>query len=419
MFYPLTLFIASRYSKSKQANSFISFITFFSVAGITLGVLALIIVLSVMNGFEGELKRRILGVVPHITVQHAAESPNTQVNNAKIDTAPLLKVLNQDPSFKAMTPFIQSIGMIQSTQTMSAIEIQGIQPSLEIPHSTVAQHMRAGSLAALEKRAYSVVIGNQLAAKLGVSIGDKVRLILSENPRYTPMGRMPVQRKMTISGIYDVGSEIDSKVVLVNFDDLARMLRLKAQAQQRYRIYLDDAFSASMLMPKLMAIDSVWQVSSWQQSQGKLFAAVKMEKNMMWLMLCLIVAVAAFNIVSALVMVVSDKQGEIATLKTMGLSAKQVQMLFLLQGLYKGTMGAILGCVIGLLLTYNLNTILSALGAAVFTTPGYAATGLPIDIRFEQVIVIALSAIGMSLAATIYPAFRAARTQPAVILRYE
>ncbi|NTS77656.1 lipoprotein-releasing ABC transporter permease subunit [Catenovulum sp. SM1970] len=409
MFYPLSFFIASRYSRSKQAQSFIAFITFFSVAGITLGVAALITVISVMNGFEGELKKRILGVVPHILIaEHNA-------NNQQLIT----KALDANPQVKGVTPFLQTPGMLQSSKDLSGVAIQGIYPDKSADLALIAQSMIQGRFDDLTARQYQVIVGRQLALKMGVKLGDKIRLLITDRVVYTPMGRLPVQRNFTVTGIYDSGSEVDGHVVITHINDLARLLKQPVDDVSELRVYLNDAFDSKQVSAALSQQFPDVKIEDWRTSQGKLFAAVKMEKNMMWLMLCLIIAVAAFNIVSALVMVVTEKQGEIATLKTLGLNAAKVQVIFLLQGLYKGVLGAILGTALGLLLAYGLNDFLRILGIGIFSTPGYSLGGLPIIVQYQQVAWVAVSAIGMSLLATLYPAYRAANTKPAHILRYE
>ncbi|KMT65174.1 lipoprotein-releasing ABC transporter permease subunit [Catenovulum maritimum] len=411
MFYPLSLFIANRYSRSKQGNTFISFITFFSVAGISLGVMALITVISVMNGFESELKKRILGVIPHVVITTDTH-PDTSFNFAS-------KIADHELVAGA-TSYRQVMGLVQSSQDMKVISVQGIQPEQEALHSIIPANIISGSFDSLQARSYQVVIGQQLAMRLNLSLGDSVRLMLSEASVYTPMGRMPRQRKFVVSGIFDVGSDVDSNVVLVNYDDLSRMLGKVSRGQSSLRLYLNDAFDVSKVITWLGSEFEHIQIdANWQQDQGELFEAVKMEKNMMWLMLALIIAVATFNIVSALVMVVNDKQGEIASLKTMGLKAKTVIAIFVFQGMYKGCVGAIVGTILGLSLSYFLNDILHALSIGIFSVPAYAVQGLPVDINLQQVLTISLSAILMSFLATIYPAIRAANTNPAEILRYE
>ncbi|MCU4675344.1 lipoprotein-releasing ABC transporter permease subunit [Catenovulum sp. 2E275] len=408
MFYPTSLFIAQRYSRGHQSNKFVSFITFFSVAGISLGVIALISVISVMNGFESELKKRILGVIPHMVVQQSqAETPN------------FISDLQNTPNVIGVTPFEQQAGLVQSAQDMRAIYVQGIEPSESAKYSIIAHNIVYGDFYQLKPRQYQVVIAQQLANQLDVRVGDKIRVMLAKGSTYTPMGRVPVQRNFTVAAIFNAGSDADANVVLIHIQDLNRLLRQPVEQVSSVRLYLDDAFNLNFAKQSILAKHPDWQITDWRQTQGELFEAVKMEKNMMWLMLALIIAVATFNIVSALVMVVNDKRVEIASLKTIGMTNRQLVMIFILQGMYKGCVGAVIGTVAGVLLSFNLNNILAVLGVGIFANPAYAMQGLPIDLHWHQVILIALSAIFMSFLATIYPAYRAASTKPAEILRYE
>lgn len=405
------MFIAHRYSRGSHSNKFISFITFFSVAGISLGVIALITVISVMNGFESELKKRILGVIPHMVVQ----IPQTQTN----DREKLLEQLQQQADVVGVTPFQQEAGLVQSSQDMRAIYVQGIEPKLSSEYSIIASNITRGEFNQLKARAYNVVIAKPLADQLDVRVGDKIRVMLAKGSVYTPMGRMPVQRNFTVSAIFNAGSDVDSKVALIHIADLNRMLRKKQDELNSYRLYLDDAFNLNLVKQNLALQFPELDITDWRATQGELFEAVKMEKNMMWMMLALIIAVATFNIVSALVMVVNDKRVEIASLKTIGMTNRQLVLVFVLQGMYKGCVGAVIGTLLGILLTVNLNFIMSLLGVGVFANPAYAMQGLPIDLHWHQVAYIACSAIFMSLIATLYPAYRAAKTNPAEILRYE
>ncbi len=411
LFYPTSLFIAHRYSRGHQSNKFVSFITFFSVAGISLGVIALITVISVMNGFESELKKRILGVIPHMVVQFQ----DTRAEQIDIN----IEQLNQQANVIGVTPFEQQTGLVQSAQDMRAIYVQGIDPTESAKYSIIAQNIVYGDFFNLTPRNYQVVIAQQLANQLDVRVGDKIRVMLAKGSRYTPMGRMPSQRNFTVTAIFNAGSDADANVILVNIQDLNRLLRQSPEQVNSVRLYLDDAFNLSQVKQRLLSEQQNWQITDWRQTQGELFEAVKMEKNMMWLMLALIIAVATFNIVSALVMVVNDKRIEIASLKTIGMTNSQLVMVFIIQGMYKGCIGAVIGTLVGVILSVNLNNILSVLGIGIFANPAYAMQGLPIDLHWHQVIVIALSAIFMSFLATIYPAFRAAKTNPAEILRYE
>jgi len=414
MFQPVSLFIGLRYSRSQKPSGFVSFITFFSIAGILLGVAALITVVSVMNGFEGDLKKRILGLVPHVIIDNN-EKPlqNWQETRAKL----LLQ-----PHVQQVSPLLESEALIQSTSSLQGVLLQGIMPEFE-NHSIVNSHMVAGSLASLSQGRYNLVLGRSLARKLNVSYGDTIRLVLLNKTVFTPMGRVPVQRTFTISGIFNVGSQVDGSVVYVHSEFAAKLLKRKGDGITQLRLYLDDAFNAELVVNQLSknmtnTTDNQLMFTTWIQSQGVLFSSVKMEKNMMWIMLSLIISVATFNIISALVMVVIDKQGEIAILKTLGLSRSNIVKIFITQGMVNGLWGVIIGSALGVLITLNLNTLISTLGMNLFGA-GYASQTLPIQLEGMDVVVIIISALTMSFLATLYPAYRASKTQPVEVLCHE
>ncbi len=415
MFQSVSFFIGLRYSRSRSRTGFISFITFFSIAGILLGVASLITVVSVMNGFEGELKQRILGIVPHIVVNSNQE----EFSDWPMQRKKLLKVAH----VKQVTPLLESEALVQSANSLRVVMLQGIIPEYE-KNNIINDHMIAGSLMSLAKKSYNVVLGMSLARELDVTNGDKIRLILPNKTIFTPMGRIPVQRTFTITGIFSVGSQVDDSVIFIHSNKGAKLLRRAGDGISQLRLYLDDAFNANLVAQHL---DSNWPPSSdkkkftlttWSTSQGALFSAVSMEKNMMWLMLSLIIAVAAFNIISALVMVVIEKQGEIAILQTLGLSQVGVVKIFITQGMVNGLWGVTLGVLLGVLLALNLNGILSILGINIFGA-GYPSQTLPVLIEIGQIVIIVCSALVMSFLSTLYPAFRASKTQPAEVLRNE
>ncbi|HEX5791785.1 MAG TPA: ABC transporter permease, partial [Rheinheimera sp.] len=278
---PVSLFIGLRYSQSRKGHAFISFITLFSVAGIFLGVMALTIVSSVMNGFEGELKKRILGVIPHIVVTAPAEQPERWQQ-------PLL----QHPLVRQITPFLQAEALVQSPRQLTGVLLQGI--TAEAVPDFMQQALLAGDWQQFFQQRYGVMLGRALAEQLEVSVGDSLRFMLPQAGSYTPMGWVPRQRLFTVSGILDTGSDVDKLLAVTNLADLTR-LSASNTAQAQWRLTLSEPFAAPQLAQQLAA-DHQLQVQDWRQSQGKLFAAVAMEKAMMWLMLLLIVAVAAFNI---------------------------------------------------------------------------------------------------------------------------
>ncbi|GGO74672.1 lipoprotein-releasing ABC transporter permease subunit [Bowmanella pacifica] len=401
MFYPISAYIGLRYARASKGNPFIAFINAFSVAGIALGLTALITVSSVMNGFEGELKKRILGINPHILVDTTDSEAVRQIGQLK-------HVL-------ATTPMLESQGLLQSPRALHGVMIQGVDPQTMPANAIISNHMMLGELSALKSGEYGLVLGRPLAAMLGLGLGDKVRLLSADASVYTPLGRMPSQRQFRITGIFDVGSELDDKVVLIHLNDALKLLRGSYPELAKTRLFLDDAFAWQSVTAELeqMGLAS----SNWRQRQGPLFDAVNTEKNMMALMLALIIAVAAFNIVSAMVMVVTEKRGDIAILRTQGMQGADLINVFLINGLYNGIKGTLLGLVGGLLLATQLNNLLDIFGVHLLATPD--GSGLPVDIQAHQVAMMLGLSLLLSLVATLYPAIRAARVQPAQALRDE
>ena len=420
MFQPISIFIGLRYSRSRSRTGFVSFITFFSIVGILLGVTSLITVVSVMNGFEGELKKKILGIVPHVVVNNITASSQNKLSE-ELEWSNLRQVLLKSPHVLGVTPFLESEALIQSATGLQGVLMQGIIPEYE-RDNIINQEMISGSLSSLTEHAYSVVIGQSLARKLRVTLGDELRLVLPNKSVFTPMGRIPVQRVFTVGGIFNVGSQVDETMVYVGNEYGAKLLRRKGDGIDKLRLYLDDAFNANNVVKELTAQQQVKQLSTiinfsvWNESQGVLFSAVNMEKNMMWLMLSLIVAVAAFNIVSALVMVVIDKQGEISILQTLGLNRAGIVKIFITQGMVNGLWGIALGTIFGILLTFNLNSIVTVLGVNLL---GMGMQNLPVKIVLSDVLTIVFSGLAMSFLATLYPAYKASTTLPAEVLRNE
>lgn len=393
---PVSLFIGLRYSQSRKGNAFLSFITLFSVAGIFLGVLALTVVSSVMNGFEGELKKRILGVIPHLIVQSS-------------DATLPARLPQQFPAIAQISPFLQSEALIQSSKDLTGAMLQGVDVNA-LP-TFLQQSLQQGDWQEFAASRYQVVLGSALADKLRVQLGQQIRLMLPTGGSYTPLGWMPRQRNFTVAGIFDTGSEVDKVVVLLRLQDLQK---LTGNKDSTWRVSLHDAFLAPQLQAELSKVDGVTAVTDWRQSHGKLFSAVAMEKAMMWLMLLLIVAVAAFNIVSALVMMVTEKQREVAILKTQGMTNQQLFYVFAAQGMSHGVTGALTGAVAGVLLTLSLNDLLALLGLQL--VQGMA---LPVILQWTDVLLIMLSAVLLTALAVIYPAWRAVQVEPAAVLRDE
>ncbi|WP_305460658.1 lipoprotein-releasing ABC transporter permease subunit LolC [Photobacterium leiognathi] len=401
MFHPVSFFIGLRYLRGRSGDRFSRFVSYMSTAGITIGVMALITVMSVMNGFEDQLKGRILGVLPQAVVSSADGRVPLSEN------AP--EVLKKLPHVVNVTAITRGEAIIQSASSITAGTMIGIEPNQYEP---IAKHLMVESLSSLTPGSFKVIIGQAMAVSLGVQPGDKIRLMVTSASQFTPLGRMPSQRNFEVAGIYDTGSDVDQQLVYTNISDAGRLLRYKLDQMTGWRLYLDDPFTVPELKEKL---PNGWTWSDWRDQRGELFQAVKMEKNMMGLMLGLIIGVAAFNIISALVMVVMEKQSEVAILKTQGMTHRQVLTIFMVQGASSGVIGALLGGLLGALVAHNLNSILSVLGVDLASIGGT----LPSVIEPLQILLVILGAISLSLLATVFPSYRAAAVRPAEALRYE
>jgi lipoprotein-releasing system permease protein len=396
----ISAFVALRYSQSGTKQSFVAFINRFSIVGISLGIAALIVVLSVMNGLEGQLKKRILGILPHIVV--ASENP--------VQLPPYLET-----QVLAQVPYAEREVIVQSRSTVVPLFLQGMQTQAAKPFSIVANNIIDGNWDSLLSGSFNVGISRILAASLDVSLGQQLRLISTDTSIYSPLGRIPSQRLVTVSFIFDINSEMDDKVMFIHLDDLARLSRKKTAQIQQQRLFLRDAFEYLPVVEYLTAND--FSLRNWRERQGPLFDAVKMEKNMMSLMLLLVIAVAAFNVVSALVMVVSEKKSDIAILQTQGMLPKDIMKIFLFNGIFNGLKGIITGISLGLLGCWGLNDILQLLGSNLAF--GENGQGLPIDIQANQLVFIALGSITLCVLASWYPAYKAQSITPANSLRSE
>ncbi|MFT5808024.1 MAG: lipoprotein-releasing system permease protein [Moritella dasanensis] len=410
MYYPLSLLIGLRYTRSKRNNRFVSFITLFSTAGITIGVLALITVLSVMNGFEQDLKVRILGAVPHVIV-----TPKSDMDNVDVDDS--LAALADDPLVAAVTPFLQADAMVQSKSQIQGAQLQGIDPTSYPQWDVIRQNMLIGDISLLQPGKYNIIIGRSMAKSLDVELGDKIRLISTKGSVFTPMGRVPSQRKFTVVGIYSVGSDVEATQVLVNITDAGRLVRLSPSSPMQHRVFVHDPFSVNELASRdyFSHFDSL----DWQTARGELFQAVKMEKNMIGLLLFLIITVAVFNILSSLVMLVTEKETDVAIMKTLGMNRPTIVQIFIIQGAWTGVLGAMAGGVAGIALAANLNEFMSLIGLNLLAQASGGARLLPVLFDWSQIASIIFGAIALSLLATLYPAFRAANIKPAEALRYE
>lgn len=389
-------FIAMRYARSGQRNSFVAFINGFSIAGITLGLMALITVVSVMNGFEAQLRQRVLGVVPHLLVKTEVEPSN---------------ILAQSNVLGIM-PYQEAQAVVQSPSALRGVMIQGTEPAKMRALSIVSDHMLVGSFD-MSPNTYQVIIGRSLANQLNATVGDSLRLLVAGKTIYTPFGRVPSQRLVTIAGIFDLRSQVDDTVVYMHINDLMRLQRKKQAKPNEWRVFLHNAFDFAELEQGFKSKGV--ETSSWHARQGTLFDAVKMEKNLMFIMLLLIIAVAAFNVISALVMVVSEKQRDIAILLTQGMRTSQIMQVFLLNGLSNGVKGAIFGSIAGAVVLLAINPVLGWLNADIALSADGRA--LPIVIDFAQISFVILLSLGLCLLSSIYPAIRATRIQPARALQ--
>ncbi|WP_028108128.1 lipoprotein-releasing ABC transporter permease subunit [Ferrimonas futtsuensis] len=403
----VSLLIGLRYWRARKDTQFVSFITFFSVVGIALGVAALIVVSSVMNGLEGRLKTRLLGAVPQVLVSQARYLDNP---------AELQQTLATQPGVVGVTPLVGTEAMLQGEGALSGAQILGVDPHQESGFSTVSSHLLSGRWQDLQPGQYQILMGARLASRLNLLPGDKVRVISATGAVYGPMGRLPSQRVFTLAGVFELGAEVDGNLAYVHINDAARLTRLGKGRVASMRLYLDDAFTAPALAAQLQTqLGEGYRVQDWRNDYGQLFSAVKMEKNMMAMLLALIIAIAAFNVVSALVMMVTDKTSDIAILKTMGLSRASVMGVFSVQGMTSTLLGVVVGALAGLALAFNLQGVMAALGIWLLP-PGQP---LPVILNYGQIGLILAGAMLISYLATLYPAWRASLIQPAEALRYE
>ena len=415
MFRPLELFIGLRYTHAKRRTHFISFISLTSMLGIALGVTALITVLSVMNGFEQELRQRILGMASHATVSEFG---------GKLQDWPVVREkVSEHRQVVATAPYVSGETMLSAGKQVSGAVVRGILPDEEAGVSDVLGHIKRGDIGQLEPGSYSIILGSELAFSLGVGLGDAVTVV-SPQVMVGPTGLMPRLRRFTVVGLFEVGMyEYDRGVALVHMQDAARLFRLGDDVSG-VRLKLDDLFDAPRVARELaMTLPGDYRVQDWTRQHANFFRAVKTEKRVMFIILTLIIAVAAFNIVSTLVMVVTDKQSDIAILRTLGASPRTIMVIFVIQGAVIGILGTLMGVAGGVALALNVETLVPAIEEffnVQFLAPDvYYISKLPSDLHWDDVITMTGVALVLSLLATLYPAWRAARTQPAEALRYE
>lgn len=414
MFRPLSIFIGARYTRAKRRNHYISFISATSMIGLALGVLAMIMVLSVMNGFQREMSNRILGMVPHAMI--SAEQPLD-------DWQVMAERLQAHPQVLGSAPITQLEGMLSFRGTMQPIEVSGIDPQAEGEVSILGSRMIGGRLDDLQPGEYGVIIGLVTARRFGLQLGDKLTLIVPELSD-APGGITPRMQRLNVVGVFKVGAELDGSLAMIHRADAATILRWQPDQVQGVRVRLADLYRAPQVAAELLEqLGEGYRAQDWSLTQGSLFSAMQMEKTMIGLLLLLIVAVAAFNIIATLIMVVADKRGDIAILRTLGATPRQIMAVFMVQGSIIGFTGTLIGTVLGVLGALNVSTLVGWLerlsGQQIFSSDVYFISTLPSELRLEDVLLVTLAALSLSFLATLYPAWRAAQTQPAEALRYE
>ncbi|MCQ2028567.1 lipoprotein-releasing ABC transporter permease subunit [Stutzerimonas zhaodongensis] len=415
MFRPLSIFIGSRYTRAKRRNHFISFISLTSMIGLSLGVLAMIMVLSVMNGFQREMSNRILGMVPHAVIAGDGQPV--------ADWQTLAEKLEGHSGVLGAAPITQLEGMLSFKGSMQPIEIKGIDPGAEERVSILGSKMIAGKIADLRPGESGVILGLMTARRFGLKLGDNLTLIVPELSD-APGGITPKMQRLNVVGVFKVGAELDGSLAMIHRADAARILRWQPDQVEGVRVRLADLYRAPEVAAELAAeLGSGYRAEDWSLTQGSLFSAMKMEKTMIGLLLLLIVAVAAFNIIATLIMVVADKRADIAILRTLGMTPRQIMAIFMVQGSIIGLTGTLIGMVLGVLGALNVSALVSWLekvtGQHIFSSDVYFISTLPSELRMEDVLLVTMAALVLSFLATLYPAWRAAQTQPAEALRYE
>ena len=411
----LELNIGLRYTRAKRRNHFISFISFVSMLGIALGVWALITVLSVMNGFHNDLRDRILAVASHATV--------SEYSGALQDWQTVDQVVSQNSEVAASAPYVLGQGMITRSNQVHGALLRGVEPAREREVSEVLNNLLEGQAESLKAGAFSIIIGKTLANQLGAQLGDKLTVVAPKG-RVTPAGLLPRMKRFTLTGIFEIGAyQYDSALVLMHIDDAALFLGLK-EGISGIRLALSDTFEAPRIRHDLIdQTGGQYLIRDWTQDNVSFFSALKVEKRVMFIILALIIMVAAFNIVSTLVMLVTDKQADIAILRTLGMAPGSVMRVFMVQGTIIGVIGTLIGAVLGVITAINVADIVAvvenAFNVEFFPSDVYVISGFPSEMRLSDVLGVILMSLGLSFLATIYPAWRASQLDPAEALRYE
>lgn len=409
----LPFWIGLRYLAAKRRNHFISFISASSMVGMTLGVAVLILVLSVMNGFDRELRERILGMVPHAVLYERGGIK---------DWRSLAEQVEKHPGVVATAPLTRLQGMLGYGGRVQGVMLTGIDPGEESRVSILPNHITDGSLDDLSDGSFGVLLGDLLAKRLNVVVGDRITLMLPQ-ATLSPAGVLPRIKRLNVVGIFSVGAELDANLAVINLSDAKKLGRLNMEAQA-LRIKFNNLFDAPRSIWRIASeLDGFFSGSDWTRTHGNLFQAIKLEKTMIGLLLLIIVAVAAFNIISTLVMVVTDKQADIAILRTMGAKPRTVMAIFMVQGVFIGLVGVVLGTVLGVLAALSISEIIafleSTFGFQVLSADVYFISYLPSQLLWSDVLIVTSAGLLLSFLATLYPSYRASRVQPAEALRYE
>ncbi len=415
---PFEFFVGLRYTRAKRRNHFISFISLTSMVGIGLGVAALIVVLSVMNGFQEELRSRILGVASHLQI--------TGPNNSLSDWSALAKKVHAERHVNGAAPYIMAQGMLSNGQAVQGAIVRGVLPGAETQVSDLGLKMRAGQLGDLRPGEFGIVLGAELAQSLGVILGDKV-VLMAPQGQFTPTGVVPRIKQFTVVGLFQIGMyEYDAGMALIHIDDAAKLYRMDNQVSG-LRLKLDDLFLAPEISNRLaLSLNTSGQdyyLTDWTQEHANFFRAIQMEKRVMFIILALIVAVAAFNIVSTLVMAVTDKRADIAIMRTFGASPASIMTIFIVQGALIGVVGTIVGGFFGVLIALNISTIVPFIehlfNVQFLAKDVYYISELPSHLIWNDVVTIVAMSFLLSLLATLYPSWKASQMNPAEALRYD
>lgn len=408
----LPLFIGFRYTRGKRRNGFVSFISLLSFIAMTFGVMALIVVLSVMNGFDREIKTRVLNIVPHAALSQPGGVADWQQLG--------LQALQQD-QVSAFSPYVEGYGMLSAQGMSQGVLVQGVDPTLEQQVTGVHQHMQAGDMMALQPGEFGIVLGHLLARSLRVIVGDSVILSLPQL-NVTPVGVFPRYKRFYVQGVFQVGAQVDSGLALVHYQDAQKLYRTGSKVHG-IRLRTKDPFrlDKNSLLNDAMPKDI--NVTTWGDSMSSLFQAIKMEKMVVGTLLAAIIAVAAFNIIASLVLMVSDKRGDMAVLRTLGATSSTVSKIFIVQGSVVGISGVLTGTALGCLLAVSVGGILQWLeqqmGFYVFDPSVYFISQLPSQLLWQDVLVVSSLGMALSVLATLYPAYRAGQILPAEALRYD